>query len=374
MGAGPRWRGGVRAAVRRVRAHAVSLLLAATAAGVAFFVAGLVVGPGDAVFAPVAAVVATGLSAGQRVQRATEISIGVVLGIVAADLLTRLIGLGPLQLALAVLLAMAAAVAVRPSGLMSNQAAVAAVVVVALVPLLDADPWVRVVDALIGGAVAVVLNAVVPVDPYRSARSAVSGVVEDYSAVLRRLGGSLRTGSLSEAEASLNDMSSLDSVRDDLGDALAATRERIILSRTTRRERRQSIRGFEAVAERGDILVATGRGLCRAGANLVRHAGETSGVTDQVRRGLARAVDELVVAVEQLPRLDTEEGADRARQLALQAATTASGQRPVTQASAVMVGQIRSAVVDVLRITGLEQAAAVACLEEAAGRADVDGW
>ncbi|MDO5670222.1 MAG: FUSC family protein [Corynebacterium sp.] len=352
----------------------MSLLLAATAAGVAFFVAGLVVGPGDAVFAPVAAVVATGLSAGQRVQRATEISIGVVLGIVAADLLTRLIGLGPLQLALAVLLAMAAAVAVRPSGLMSNQAAVAAVVVVALVPLLDADPWVRVVDALIGGAVAVVLNAVVPVDPYRSARSAVSGVVEDYSAVLRRLGGSLRTGSLSEAEASLNDMSSLDSVRDDLGDALAATRERIILSRTTRRERRQSIRGFEAVAERGDILVATGRGLCRAGANLVRHAGETSGVTDQVRRGLARAVDELVVAVEQLPRLDTEEGADRARQLALQAATTASGQRPVTQASAVMVGQIRSAVVDVLRITGLEQAAAVACLEEAAGRADVDGW
>src|SRR5690606_2822647 len=107
-------RGAVSAAWRRLRHHGASLLLAAASAGTAFLVAGVVVGPQNAVFAPVAAVVATGLAAGQRLRRASEISAGVVFGILAADLLTRWLGLGPWQLALAVLLAMGTAVAVRP--------------------------------------------------------------------------------------------------------------------------------------------------------------------------------------------------------------------------------------------------------------------
>lgn len=359
------------AATRRVRTHGRTLLQAATAAGTAFLLAGLLVGPQNAVFAPIAAVVATGLSAGQRVRRAAEISTGVVLGILAADLLSRLLGTGPLQLAVAVLLAMVAAVAVRPSGLMANQAAVAAVVVMALVPYLDAGPWVRLSDALIGGAVAVAINALLAPDPHRVARTVTQQVLTGYAAVVERLTHAVASGSLPEAEAALADMDALDGARTEIGDALAAVRERPTLGRG-RDERRRSRGAIEGVADRVVILVATGRGLCRAGANLTRQAAPHGSQTaEAVRGGLVAALEELTGAVHQLHRwLDGESGPDGARELALRAARTASRQRPRTQASAVLVGQVRSATVDVLRITGLDQAAAVAALEGAAGRAD----
>lgn len=357
---------------RRLRAHGSSLLLAAAAAGTAYLLASLVVGAANAVFAPVAAVVATGLSAGQRVLRAVEISTGVVLGITAADLLTRLVGVGPLLIALAVLLAMTAAVAIRPSGLMANQAAVAAVVVVALVPYLEAGPWVRLADALIGGAVAVVLNAVVSPDPLRAGRTVVVEVLCDYAAVLRRLRDALRSGSLEEAEAALSQFNGLDGAEDEIRDSLLATRTRLQLAQTRRRSRdasRQSIAGF---GERVVVLVATGRALSRATANLVRH-------DDEQRRAprdqLTEAFEELIAAIEALlawvsTDVGSDDGVRAARNAALRAAAAASSPPPSTQAAAVVTGQLRSAAIDILRITGMDQSTAVAALEAAAGRAD----
>lgn len=357
----------VTTAARRVRVHGPSLLLAATAAGLAFLVAGALFGPQNAVFAPVAAVVATGLSAGQRVRRATEISVGVVLGVLAADVLTRWLGTGPWQLAVAVLLAMAAAVTVRPSGLLANQAAVAAVVVVALVPYLDTGPWIRFGDALVGGVVAVVLNAVAAPDPHRAARAVTGAAVGRLAAVVGRVGAALTTGSLAEAEAALEDAGALDGVRGEIVDALAATRERVTWRPSERRGRRAALEPAEGVAARVAVMVSTTRGLCRAAANLVRHAE----LEPEPRAGLAHATEELVGALDELRRW--VEGAGRAevaRRLALDAATTASTQLPGHQARTVFVGQLRSAAVDVLRATGIPQAEAVAALEAAAGRAD----
>ncbi|GAB3811787.1 hypothetical protein GCM10028820_03610 [Tessaracoccus terricola] len=356
---------------RRWRRHGSSLLLAAAAAGTAFVVAGLVVGPENAVFAPVAAVVATGLAAGQRLRRATEITTGVVLGLVAADLLTRLLGIGPLQLALAVLLAMGAAVALRPSGLMANQAAVAAVVVVALVPHLQSGPWVRLADAVIGGAVAVAFNAVLSPDPFRAARTTTRGVLERLATVLERLSAAVESGSLPDAEAALTDMARLDDARSEINEALDTTRERLALSRAGREARRTALPAMQGVSSRIIVLVATGRGLCRAGANLVRHQHDVDppqppAAVDQ----LVRSLRELLDALQALgPWLDGTTGPERAREMALGAAATASAAVPRTQATAAVVAQIRSATVDVLRITGLTQPEAVTALETAAGRA-----
>lgn len=349
------------AAARRIRAHAPSLLLAATAAGTAFLVAGLVVGWANAVFAPVAAVVATGLSAGQRIRRAAEISLGVVVGIVAADLLIRLVGLGPLQLALAVLLAMTVAVAIRPSGLLVNQAAVAAVVVMALVPQLEASPWVRALDAVIGGAVAVLLNALIAPDPDRAARTAAQGLLDSYASTVRGLADAVEKGSVTHAESCLEEIAALDRAADDIHDALAATRDRLRLARRAERARARS--AITGVAGRSVILLATARGLSRSSANLVRH-GEAS-------PHLSTALGDLAESVEILGSwVAGDSTTDQVRELALRAAALASGHQPRTQASAMLIGQIRSAVVDILRTVGMGQPQAVAALEEAAGRAD----
>lgn len=385
----PRWRraltrpGSVlRAGLRRVRSHASSLLLAATAAGTAFMLASLLVGEPNAVFAPVAAVVAIGLSAGQRVVRAVEISTGVVLGLLAADLLSQVLGVGPVQLAVAVLVAMTLAVAVRPSGLMANQAAVAAVVVMALAPHLDTGPWLRLADALIGGVVAVVLNALVSPDPYRAARSVTAQNLDIYAGVLRRLVRGICAGNVKEAEEALTDMEALDGARGEITEALDAARERVRLSRVVRKHPDTSIQAIEGVAGRLSILVATGRGLCRSGANLIRHdaargaASESDAASpdansatggQNLSQGLAATLEEVIEAVYHLKAwAEGSQGPEPARETALRAATSAAGYATRTQASTMLVGQIRSACVDIVRITGFTHRDAVEQVERAA--------
>ncbi|GAB2698945.1 FUSC family protein [Thalassiella azotivora] len=365
-----RWQAGVRgwprSVLRRLRAHAPSLLLAATAAGVAYAVAAVVFGSQNAVFAPVAAVVATGLSAGQRVTRAAEISTGVVLGVLAADLLTRWVGVGPLQLAVAVLVAMSAAVAVRPSGLMANQSAVAAVVAMVLVPYLDTGPWVRLGDAVVGGLTAVALNAVASPDPYRSARTVTDDVLNRLAAMLDAVARALEAGSLDDADAAMDEVAALDDAHDEITGVIAATRERLAWRPADRRRGRDVVEAVEAVANRVPVMLATGRGLCRASGNLVRHAGR-----DAVPAGLVDAVDELVTAVRELACWVAGEGdVVTARDRALRAAALASAVPPGAQPRWVLVGQVRAMTVDLLRASGLVQRDAVAAVEEAAGRAD----
>src|SRR5690606_2434122 len=114
-------------ASRRVWQRANTLALGAASAGLSYALATALFGSRESIFAPIAAVVSTGLSAGHRLRRAVEICFGVLLGLLAADLLVRWIGLGAWQLGVAVLLARLIAVALSASVLLSNQAAVAAV-------------------------------------------------------------------------------------------------------------------------------------------------------------------------------------------------------------------------------------------------------
>ncbi|MBK0418016.1 FUSC family protein [Leucobacter sp. CSA1] len=353
-----------------VRQHASVLLLAALAAGISYLLAGALFGTQQAVFAPIAAVVATGLSAGQRRGRAVEISAGVVLGIASADLLSRWLGIGAWQLALAVLVAMTTAVAFRPSSLMANQAAVAAVVVMTLAQHLGSDPWVRLGDAVVGAAVALLLTSLVGADPFRAAVAEAEAILSRYSHILERLGQEIAGRSLPGAEEALEDMASLVSARQDIADAVAAARERISLARSrTRAVQRRRLHAVEQLGARMDLLLSSGRAMCRAGANLVRHP-------RQVAPALPHAVDQLARAVDELRSwIGSRTNASQVRQKALTAAVTASAvySDPYSPTTSVLVGQIRSTVVDLLRITGLSQDEAVAALEDAAGRADRSG-
>ncbi len=354
----------------RVRRHAPALGLAATAAGLSYLLAGLIFGVEHALFAPVAAVISIGLSAGQRWRRAVEITIGVVLGLLAADLLSRWVGIGAWQLALAVLLAMTAAVAFRTSGLMANQAAVAAVVVMALVPFQEVGPFVRLGDALIGGLVAVTLNAVLAPDPHRAATTAAEQFLERFGAGLAQLARALDEVSLDRAESALDEMQGLGDGRQEIDEAVAATRERLRFARAPRRsELPRRLRRIQQVASRVDLMLASGRSLSRAVASVVRHGDRSEG-------RFTGAVEELTQAVAELRRwVGDQSRADSVREMALRAGRTASSTLSARQSPTdnVLVWQVRSAVVDILRVTGMSQGDAVATLEAEAGRADQPG-
>lgn len=356
--------GFVGRAVARVSRHGPSLLLAATAAGLAYVLAGLVLGPRQPFFAPIAAVVCVGITGGQRIRRAVEIVLGVAVGLLTADLIAHVIEPAVVALSVAVLVATVLAVSLGAGNLMSNQAAVAAVLVVALSPG-QASPFLRLIDALIGGSVALGLNAVFSPDPTRRVRRAAEQAVSDLCASLEQVADALTRGDLAAAEAALSSVQRV--VRDagELDQVMRAARES---ARLTRRRRHVAERlvPLEALRARLDLIVGTTQGLARGAANAVRHGRAVPEDVITAVRGLAGALG----ALESW--LDGSASPEIARRRALEAARMAStvldSRHGLTVS--VLVGHLRSATIDLLRATGLSQAAAVAALEEAAGRAD----
>lgn len=358
----------LRRMIGRVRAHGPGLLLAAVAAGVAYGAAALAFGTEHAVFAPIAAVVSVGISVGQRLVRAIELSVGVVLGLIMAVLLTEVIGSGGWQLALAVLLAMTSAVALRASVLMANQAAVAAVFVMVLVPLQDTPPLVRLGDAVIGGAVAVLLAALLGPDPHRAAMSTAQDLIGDLETAYGRLARALEDGSLGAADHLMEDLESLQGVGQDLSAAVEATREQITLAPSRARLiQRRRIRAIAQLGARAGLMVTSARSCARAVTSLVRHGRRTD-------PDLVTGLEELSQALRELARWVREPShREVVVRSTLRAAVTASRllqRRGVSLAGQALAWQIRAAAVDVLRVLGLSHSSAVAALEEAAGRAD----
>ncbi len=82
----------------------------AVAAGVAWYLATLVLGHGRPFFAAIAAVISLGLAVGQEGRRAAELVFGVACALALADLIVLAIGTGTVQIGVVVALAMAAAV------------------------------------------------------------------------------------------------------------------------------------------------------------------------------------------------------------------------------------------------------------------------
>src|SRR5512146_573012 len=95
--------------MRRLRRVLWPVLETAGAAVLAWYLAKLVLGDRETGFAPIAAVICLGATMGPQRERALELIGGVVLGVLIADVLVVLLGSGPPQVGLMVVLAMSAA-------------------------------------------------------------------------------------------------------------------------------------------------------------------------------------------------------------------------------------------------------------------------
>ena len=103
------WRRGrvsVRERVERVRGKAWHIGQCAIAAALAWFLASGVFHHQAPVFAPIVAVVCLGTTYAQRLRRVAEITVGVAVGLLIADLFLMLVGTGAWQIGVIVLVAM----------------------------------------------------------------------------------------------------------------------------------------------------------------------------------------------------------------------------------------------------------------------------
>src|SRR5215211_429280 len=362
-----RVRDGVSAGYDRLRNSVWLVVQAAVAASLAYFLAEVLVRHEQPFFAPIAAVICLSVTLGQRNRRAVELVFGVAVGLMVADLLVLVIGNGTLQIAVVVLLAMAAAVFFGGGTMLVNQAAVSAVLVVVLQPPKDVFSPDRFVDALIGGGVALAINYLFPINPERLVERAAAPVFDELAAVLEEIAAVLESGSLERAEQVLERTREIDGRVRTLNEALEAGYETARLSPTRRSSRQLEFYGSAGI--RIELAVINTRVLARGVYNAIRRG-------DRIAPQLPEAVLDLSRSVRALAEfLEHDEGPEEARRWALEAArraTEALEERHELGIS-VLVGQVRSAAVDLLRSTGMDQASALRALEDAAGRASEIG-
>jgi uncharacterized membrane protein YgaE (UPF0421/DUF939 family) len=338
--------------VHELRAAAVPVLQAAAAAGIAWAIAHDLLDHPRPFFAPVAATIVLGLVPGRRSRRAVEMVIGVAVGIAVGDLLIAAIGSGAAQIALVVVLAMAAALLLGGGTLVISQAATSGVLVAAL-PSSNAVPT-RFVDALVGGAVGLAVLAVVPRNPLTIVRRATHPLFGELRAVLDGIAGALAAGDRVAAERLLARARATSDQAARFRQELEQAQETVRLAPTYWRSRNDVARWTEA-APYLDLAVRNVRVLARAALSAVETGTDVPDL-------IPAALRELTTAVRLLEReLDEGIGAAAAIEAALGAAgsaTQALDENPGLPIS-IIVGQVRSTAVDLLRALGIDRSEAV---------------
>src|SRR4051794_4423066 len=177
-----------RQSLRRLRAQVWPILETAGAALLAWYLAKLLLGGRETGFAPIAAVICLGATIGQQRERALALIGGVILGVLVADLLVRVLGTGPPQVGLMVVLAMSAAVLVGGGPMLMPEAGVSAIIIGSTAPSTLGLFPVRPIEALVGGAVAFGVHSLLfPPDPMLHVGRAANAVFSDLGRALEDL-------------------------------------------------------------------------------------------------------------------------------------------------------------------------------------------
>jgi hypothetical protein len=142
------------------------LAQAAAAAGISWELALQLPSHGQPFFAPIAAVIALGAERGTRGRMAILMMTGVSVGILVGAAILAVAGAGAWQLVVGTAIALVVTTAAGASRIVRNQAAASAILIVALHRPGSNLAVQRLEDALIGGAVAILIaRFLLPIDP-----------------------------------------------------------------------------------------------------------------------------------------------------------------------------------------------------------------
>ena len=336
-----------RARVARLKSKSWHIGQAAVAAVLAWIVAKQLLGHEIPFFAPIAAVVSLGTSYGQRLRRVAEVTVGVAVGVFLADLLVLALGTGWWQIGVVVALAMSAAFLLDSSGLLVTQAAVQSIIVVTLLPE-PGQALVRWTDALVGGAVALLAAAVVPAAPLRRPRESAAVVVRKIASLLRTASQSAVDGDLDRAMATLADARTTEPLIREL-QAAADEGLSVVASSPFRRGHRGHVRRMAELVEPLDRAMRNTRVLVRRVAVASYHGEGLPRAHAALCGDLAAATGEIAAALER----DEMASGVQASLIRIAHGTT-EVERVRDLSAEVVLAQIRSIIVDLLQITGLD--------------------
>ncbi len=346
--AAERSRTSMRTRFERLRLAWRSIFQAAVSAALAYWIAIELLGHQRPFFAAVSAIVTLGLTVGQRGRRAAEIAFGVALGILVADLLVLEIGTGTAQLALVVLLAMSVAIFLGSGTLLASQAAVSAALVATLQPPTGSFNFDRSLDALVGGAVALIVNALLlPAHPVEMLRRAGRPLLEELAQTIEDIASALERRDEDAAEAALLRARQIDELGAHFLEAVDVSRETTRYA-LPRRGARGVVESYAAAAKHLDLAVRNVRVLARGTIRALS-------LEENVPPEVAGALRELAAAVRAVDgALEDPDRRGSVREPALRAAVQATQVLESTgnMSVSVIVGQVRSTAVDLLSAMG----------------------
>ena len=350
----------LRTRTRRLAYAFLPILQCGLAAGIAWFIAFDLLGHPAPFFAPIAAAIALGTGMGRRVRRGIELVIGVVVGVGLGDLLIAQIGSGPWQIAAVVVLAMSAAVFLDRGALVGTQAASSAILVATILPPGSAGGYERMVDAAVGGVVALVAMSLIPVHPLRRARREAASLLGVASSVLAEVAEGLDRRDSDRIREALQDARDTQPAINAVEEQLAGAQELVRISPFYRRRRPEEVE-LTRILNPLDNGIRNIRVLARRAIVAVDDQVDVPPALSSLLAALADAVELLAQRVAADP--DAPGAAKVLRELR---AVSARAKRELVIGSGmtetVMLAQIRSILVDVMQVAGLSKISALATL------------
>jgi uncharacterized membrane protein YgaE (UPF0421/DUF939 family) len=364
-------------AVGRLRAGWRPVVEGTVAATVAWLIATRLLGHPQPFFAPAAALIVLGQARGQRMLRAVEVVLGVAGGVLVADVVAQ--ALGPhttLTIFTIVLVTLTFAVAIGASTVVLVQMTVSALYVAVVTPTTSSVVPFRFVDALVGGAVALLANQLARArNPLVELAAEARSIFEEVAGVMDDAAAALAAQDETAARVALGRARGADTLVERLRTAVRAAREALWIDVHRRRRLTRVVTVEEATAPL-DYLVRNTRVLARAAVGLCRLPIEPPPLLVTCLRSLAAAVREVERAM--VADLTGDEGAaqrhaEEGERLALEALRTA--RQLLTPGAALpvvmIVGQLRASTIDLLRVAGADDVVSLGLVDEALGLPEV---
>jgi uncharacterized membrane protein YgaE (UPF0421/DUF939 family) len=258
------------------------------------------------------------------------------------------------QITLVVAIAMSAAILLDAGVLFISQAAVQAIVVTTILP--PGSNVNRIVDALIGGGVALIAATVVPGAPLRRPREQAALAIREMARLLRAARTSAEDADTESAEDTLARARETESLLNELRTAAREGLE-VVRSSPFRRRRKDDIRLIADVVGPLDRAIRNTRVLIRRIVVSAR-LGETMppdylDLLDQIADAEEAIADRLAANEAPHPIQDRLLEIGRA---------TSDASLALTLSAAVVLGQMRSLVVDLMELAGIDPAEASAAV------------
>ena len=269
-----------------LRPSLLRLFEASVAASLAWWLAHLIPHHPRPFFAPIAAVIAMGAPIGTRGRQAVDLLIGVMLGIGIAAVIATVAGSGTWQIGLAAGTAMIAGTLIDGRPLVVSEAGVSAVLLLALHQQ-GAAPG-RLIDALIGGGVAIAMAQVLfPIDPLKVVARVAREFADELAGAVGLVAVALRDGDLRLARRALTRIEAVD------GSGLAQALEvgRSVVRRAPRRRwERRAIEAYAEVARELNAAAGDAHGLASGALRALREH-------EQVPADMSLAAEALAAAL-----------------------------------------------------------------------------